>query len=416
VKATVGARFVKPLNVFKVDKEFTRLLHKRLANWDIDYFRRRRPKSFHPIPIPSLAQLEQIILTLFGASILQEEGRFSQFRVEFGEPFPDPKFSITFLEPKPWSTEELRKVGPAVPPPNGCLGIWPVGKDLRIWGIQILTLVRLRFEILGPGRITVSVPLDNKIAEITPLKSGFISSQWQTSVQGVYRYVDSTPDRNRANPALAILPSMFVKEILTRMRLVKHGGAIIVVPKKCDWRKHVELPIFYDCLFPFGQMKRVADWIKEKSMEIEQRSAEGSREKLEESMKLLVDYGIKTFLSDAARSIAYLATVDGALLINSDFEVLSFGTKLKSKKRSEDLMIARIRPLEAESNPEEIPLSEECRGMRHLSAALFIAANPGAVAFVVSQDGGISCFVKKPRDESNTESSLTVYRGVELVV
>jgi hypothetical protein len=60
-------------------------------------------------------------------------------------------------------------------------------------------------------------------------------------------------------------------------------------------------------------------------------------------------------------------------------------------------------------------LEQEFRGTRHQSAALFIRGNPGARAFVISQDGSVTGLEWSDRTESHTKL-LTAYRGLELLL
>ena len=79
---------------------------------------------------------------------------------------------------------------------------------------------------------------------------------------------------------------------------------------------------------------------------------------------------------EACDFIARLSGVDGAVLVTSELDVLSFGVFVKS--------------------PDSGTVSHQIkdRGARHKSAIWFCEAHTVALAIVVSQDGDISLVVK----------------------
>jgi hypothetical protein len=125
----------------------------------------------------------------------------------------------------------------------------------------------------------------------------------------------------------------------------------------------------------------------------------------------------KPWVNDAAASIAHLTAVDGATILNTSFEVLGFGVKIKTRQTPRNAeKVSVISPLEADGPNDQVSLGQEFRGMRHLSAARFVELNPSSEALVVSQDGGITGFVMRKSDEPNTSSELRAYRGLELLL
>ena len=79
------------------------------------------------------------------------------------------------------------------------------------------------------------------------------------------------------------------------------------------------------------------------------------------------------------------ATVDGAVVMNRRFELLGFGGEITVAEPVRQ--IHRAVDLEAS---ESIPAMVDHEGTRHRSAYRLCQAVPGALAFVVSQDGGIT--------------------------
>jgi hypothetical protein len=77
---------------------------------------------------------------------------------------------------------------------------------------------------------------------------------------------------------------------------------------------------------------------------------------------------------------ANLTSVDGALIMDSEFKPLGFAAKLKAPPYKSDLLLGGD-----EANIESV--SAHHAGTRHSSAISFVAATPKSLAFVVSADG-----------------------------
>jgi hypothetical protein len=81
--------------------------------------------------------------------------------------------------------------------------------------------------------------------------------------------------------------------------------------------------------------------------------------------------------------IADLAGVDGAVLMTDRFRLLGFGVEVQLESELRDVTIAATQGREGRAQ------SIEAFGTRHRSAFRFCEAYPAAVAFVLSQDGGV---------------------------
>ncbi len=94
-------------------------------------------------------------------------------------------------------------------------------------------------------------------------------------------------------------------------------------------------------------------------------------------------------LRDAATAVGDLASTDGALVLASDLMVLGFGAMFPSREAPPTAYLvdgadATVRHLH--------DLTQY--GARHRSAAAFADDNPGTIAFVLSEDGPLSCFLR----------------------
>ncbi|MCY1036182.1 hypothetical protein OV207_32405 [Corallococcus sp. BB11-1] len=93
------------------------------------------------------------------------------------------------------------------------------------------------------------------------------------------------------------------------------------------------------------------------------------------------------------RTVAGLTAVDGAVLLTHDLKVLGFGCKLPGLTGPAPLVIHA--PSDSSRGLEPYDLTK--RGTRHTSAALFANKKQGRMAFTVSADGPVACFLRSQR-------------------
>lgn len=408
-------------SVFRLEADFVKQLRNRILE-QVAFFSSSHSKQgiTEDEIVPTLEQLEEIILAMFWASLKPEEGRLSRFRITFAEPLPLNYLSLIFERPKRLTVEELRKLAPAVLPPDGQVVVWPHGEkgELHIWGLQTTDLARVTFEAVEPGRLIVSYP-HFKIAEITGQRSGFISSGWNREGLELMSAYEGKGKSVSIVEALSFFKMHTTEEVLSRMRLLGHGGALIFVPESRRWQRSVEQPMVYACDQNLNQVGRIVEHFVESLEKVAGKgeTGDGRIRIMDQGMKLITSPEYKAFVGDAARSIAYLSAVDGATILNENFEVLAFGAKLKAPKRGARAeTVVRVTPLETDSDPEEVPIDHEFRGTRHLSAAQFVFNNPDSVAFVVSQDGGITGLAMGELDGKEPRPVLLAYRELELLL
>lgn len=111
------------------------------------------------------------------------------------------------------------------------------------------------------------------------------------------------------------------------------------------------------------------------------------------------------FMRDGAQFAADLASVDGALVLDSELRIVGFGVHLLYSE-PQTVYVSKTLKLDGADGVTDT-LRE--MGTRHNSAARWCYHNPGSVAFVVSQDGIISCFYREDSD-----SQLLMWRPVKL--
>jgi hypothetical protein len=96
--------------------------------------------------------------------------------------------------------------------------------------------------------------------------------------------------------------------------------------------------------------------------------------------------------------IAGLTAVDGATLINADYELLAFGAKIVRRKGSPQVgQVTVTEPIEG--GTPVIAEPAQFGGTRHLSAAQFVHDQRDAIALVASQDGRFTVFAWSASEE-----------------
>ena len=299
----------------------------------------------------------------------------------------------------------------AVPSPNGNIGIWTFKYwGLSIWGILNTSLTGITINVIDPGHLSISYPTSSKIAVISGKTSGFINSKWNEKalkLMAVDKNIGSSSDE-----IISFLYGSFTQEILRQLRSLKSGGTLIFIPENVKWEKTLEKPISYKSLKPFNGIRHI-----ENALESELKAiSTGALSVVKRGMELIGSYEYKAFITEAARSIAHMAAVDGGTVLRKNFDVLAFGAKVditQKRRITEEVVI--ISPFE-DAIDSECPLNYAFKGKRHLSAARYVIKNPGTVAFVISQDGGVTGFKIDNQIGSKTQHKLLAYKELEILM
>jgi hypothetical protein len=88
---------------------------------------------------------------------------------------------------------------------------------------------------------------------------------------------------------------------------------------------------------------------------------------------------------DAARFIASLTAVDGAVVLTDTLRIIGFGAEVIASAAATDT----VHIAQTAQGDESRPIAFTEFGTRHRSAYRFAAGMQNSVAFVLSQDGGI---------------------------
>ncbi len=323
-------------NIFQINKEILKETRNRLAKSELsiggDSIKLPRGKSFK---IPTITELEEIISQMLLASTRFEEGRILRFRVSYSIAMNE-HLGQTFhpFNFKEFNAEELRKLAPAVMPPDGAICVYPhklFGNKLRIQGLTTLTLSPAKFEIIDPARMIISNEL-SKIAEINGQEINFIDSKWNSKGFDLMSIRELNHPNSFVKVMLVNLYNQMTREILSRIRLLRHGGTLIFVSNEKTWKKTAEKPLSYES---FGNLCYNGIKHLEKNLEyfIRENSTAKTRDFEKSAFEMLGSAEYRAFIADAARYVAYLTGVDGAVVLNKELDVFFWSQNKRSSEK-----------------------------------------------------------------------------------
>jgi hypothetical protein len=186
----------------------------------------------------------------------------------------------------------------------------------------------------------------------------------------------------------------FIQRILIRIRENFHGGTLIMIPDEIlnidDTRLKDRIKIKYPChydeawtslideLVKFAQYYEPHSklWLKNELSQSEFRRDHMSKVNHDES---------KENVKRAVQFLATLSAVDGAVVITDKLRLLGFGAELIAMSPS----LNEVHIISDSDNLSGDAHSLEFYGTRHRSAFRFCSSFDDAIAFIVSQDGGI---------------------------
>lgn len=353
------------------------------------HFKRHHAEARHAgvdslAPLPDAHSIAAIIDATFWASFRPEEGRFPKISLAYLPPEAagDP---LRLEHPLPLIPSVLSKLAPAVERPEIHLGIWKFDNELRVWGAtRTIPSFCFVLEDVEPGLLVVKHRrLDGfgKYANVAVLigETVKIIDEEGTSLPDCPALLKSllaftAAATNGPHHRLNVLV-----QLAASMRAHGHGGSLLVVPTGDErWRESITEPILYSVSPSFSSLR---DLIRN---EVDVNHED--RRQWESAMQRAVD------------TIGGLTAVDGAVVMNDQYEVLAFGAKI----RRHDLSLPIDRWVITEpvvGNVGIVVQPTEHGGTRHLSAAQFVYDQRNTLALVASQDGRFTVFAWSPCEE-----------------
>ncbi len=332
-------------------------------------------------PQPDASVIETIIDATFWASLRREEGRSPKISLAFfpHEQVPQP---LIFERPLPLAPAILTKLGPAVERPGIHLGVWrDRAGEPHVWGAtRKVPSFCFVLEVIEPGLLVIKhrrMDGFGKFANVAVLKG--------EQVKVIDEQGESLPDCPALLKALMPFTSPgswdhkvnLLVQLAASMRDHGHGGSLLVVPTGTElWRQSIVHPILYSVTPPFSALTEL----------MRQEVTEANENLLTAAVRRAVD------------TVAGLTAVDGATIINDQYQVLAFGGKIRRPEGSPPVeQMVTTEPIVGD-RPVVIPPAQS-GGTRHLSAAQFIQDQRDSLALVASQDGRFTVFAWSPCEE-----------------
>ena len=330
-------------------------------------------------PPPDRTRIERLLTTAFWASLRREEGR-------------PPRVSIVHLPPHmaasplllartlPFTPSALTRLAPAVERPGIHLGVWPEKGELRVWGTtNAVPCFAFVLEVVEPGVLVVKYRRGSG-----PEKFGNVA----VMVGHEVRIIDhSTVEGREYTPSMEALlglgtdvpwsgPAGVLVDLAISMRDHGKGGAMLIVPRgSASWRESIVKPMQYAASGTQSELARLmADAPTDRS-----------------------DPRWRADLQRAVAAVAGLTAVDGATVIDDDFDVRGFGLKIGRREgygAVGELLVSE--PVVGAAR--ELVHPTVLGGTRHLSAAQFAHDQRDSRVLVASQDGRFTVFTWSERE------------------
>jgi hypothetical protein len=335
-------------------------------------------------PQPDAQSIAAIINATFWASFRPEEGRFPKISLAYLPP-EQAKQPMVFEHPLPLTPGVLRKLAPAVERPEIHLGVWNLGGELRVWGTtRTIPSFCFVLEDIEPGLLVVKHRrLDGigKYANVAVLKGEQVKviDDKGTSLPDCPALLKSllaftAASTNGPHHTLNVLV-----QLSASMRAQGHGGILLVVPSGREhWQESIVQPVVYSIRPPFTALSQLC------RQEVDEEHED--RRRWESSLRRVVD------------TIGGLTAVDGATIIDDQYNVVAFGAKIRIPERS-SLVDKWVVTEPVVGNIPVVVHPTEHGGTRHLSAAQFVNDQRDALALVASQDGRFTVFAWSPCEE-----------------
>lgn len=335
-------------------------------------------------PEPDAASIATMIDATFWASFRPEEGRFPKISMAYLSP-EQAKQPMVFEHPLPLTASVLTKLAPAVERPEIHLGVWNHGDELRVWGTtRTIPSFCFVIEDIEPGLLVLKHRrLDGfgKYANVAVLKGQVVKviDEKGTSLPDCPALLKAllaftAAATNGPHHSLNVLV-----QLSTSMRAQGHGGTLLVVPSVSDrWRDSIAQPILYSITPAFSAL---SDLLRQKVDDDEE-----DRRQWASALRRAVD------------TIGGMTAVDGATVINDQYDVLAFGAKIRRHEGSPPVDRWVITEPVVGNLPIVVQPTEH-GGTRHLSAAQFVYDQRDSLALVASQDGKFTVFAWSPCEE-----------------
>jgi hypothetical protein len=328
---------------------------------------------------PQAPIVEAIIDVAFWASLRKEEGHSPKISIALLPPY-NASQPLEFGNRIRLTPHNLTKLAPAVESPGIHLGVWYENDELYVWGTTVaIPGICFVLEVVEPGLLVIKHSRTDgfgKFVNIAVLKGDEIKivDEDNTGMSDCPALYDTLP--GVATPFVDGTVNLMV-ELASSMRTHGRGGLVLIVPEHSDnWQDSIIHPLNYPVVPKFTGITRL----------LKQDKCERSKTDWQEALLRAIDI------------VGGFTAVDGATIINRNYELLAFGAKIARSGMS--LPVDQIITTEPvmDGSPTLMHPGQN-GGTRHLAAAQFIYDQRDAIALVASQDGRFTIFAWSPKLE-----------------
>lgn len=370
----------------------------------------RATDSIAAIQECSSGTLAEIIKTAFYASLTIEESRPCRARILLCVDGKHIRNLIHFDNVMPLSINDIAKLSPACQAPNRALAIKLTDDQPKIIGLANVLADRhpmefgkvnvnilgaspqspLIVEILDPGHIRVSgfAQSTQYIRGTARVLSRFPEAGWDSllALVGDRKLLKREPASGKSdfislkNRCINQYLRAWLTAAVRHAVALRQGGTLIFTPQ-VNLNPDGQIGVKYSAESTNATIKPILNLIRE----FVDTSLSGQRENGADCTYIGKVEAIRTALFDHAKAVAEMAAVDGCVILGKNASILGFGAKLSPKKS---------RSLKPACDPTkgELIAIEKIGGMRHQSTAAHVLNHKRDVAFVISQDGGVTAF------------------------
>jgi hypothetical protein len=383
--------------------------------------------------LPETRALEHLLSVAFQASLLREEDRPVRFRLFVGDPArlpaelgpPAGLHRLRFDKARSYDEHEVRRLSQAAKYHRAMIGVRSIGADaFEIWGIvqsgpRWLQSARggrdlpspvppdaVVVRVDGPGQIAVAVG-DVTLVElrggklsgstINVFEAQWLRERFKTSRAEMLREHELTHGSAPCIPleqdAIRLVSQQMVKRLISTIQDSRHGGTAIFVPhQRAEAVVGHELSIKLKYCFAEEEPRRryrtlilaIMRELVAAGAELEPRADRVGFPLYQTSERQSIA-ALDEAILEMSQLLAALTDVDGAVLLNERFEVLGFGGEIVGSLP--DVSVIRHALNLEGTEYETVPIDGV--GTRHRAAYRLCAREHGALAVVISQDGGV---------------------------
>lgn len=327
--------------------------------------------------------LASLLNACFWMSLSPEEGRMIHGTVVIADS-TEPYLRFHKLgKPQPSDVQSLLELLAATARP---VAVRLAGRDLEIWGmLEFDPVLAPSIKVLGPG-VLAGVAMGSTFTVASRGVEYSTPGANRDALDELFTVALGEEDRS----VNAYSPARLLTGLVRSTQRHGHGGSILVVtPGATSWKNQTSIKYSFD--------PQAKDPLVEILQDCRVESAEWliqSGKKGDPIAEGLVDAGravrpeLAQRLAANIEAIGRLTAIDGAVVIESTMRVLGFGAKLQTQGRG-PLGVERVDMLSRRKDVVDIA---ELGGMRHQSAARFVAEHSDCVIVVSSMDGRLTAF------------------------